>query len=608
MLQMAHSYTNPFRSITKLGFVMVLLMLSPLGAKDNGVNASPISIDLVTVGDLGNIADTSTHHGSVGECFRIGKYDLKASEYCAFLNAVARKNDPHNLYNEKMGSDVNVAVIVRSGTVDNYSYSVIPGRENFPIVYVNWFSSARFCNWMHHGQPFGRQGASTTESGAYTLSDTMNAPVSANPEASYFIPTEDQWYKAAYYQGAGLMSPYWLYATGADASTPPGNVIGDRPNQANYCINTGSMFYGGKDIFSAGKAPFITSVGDFSASPGTYGTYDMGGNVYQWMTGKDKEGHDVSLARGGAWNSHGPMYLQKTYSTNMVASGEENFLGVRIAAPFIKLVVVGDPGNTADPDTGYGAVLESYKIGKYPVTAGEYCTFLNAVATTDPYNLYDVRMGTDPAVASVVRTVSRIYQYSVIPGREDFPITYVNWFNAARFCNWMHNGCLTGQQGAASTETGAYTLNKQQGGVIVLANPAAKYRIPTEDQWYKAAYYKGGKENAGYWAYPTQSDAISETNIGIGFNQINYNDGRGKIFDEGTKITSVGLFKGSRGYYGTYDMGGSVTEWNDAVNGLGRPIARGGSFNTPSVSMNKSVRDGVPTRSADTGFRIVMPL
>ena len=123
MLQMAHSYTNPFRSITKLGFVMVLLMLSPLGAKDNGVNASPISIDLVTVGDLGNIADTSTHHGSVGECFRIGKYDLKASEYCAFLNAVAQTNDTFQLYDSRMSSDEASACIKRDKSEGKYLYA-----------------------------------------------------------------------------------------------------------------------------------------------------------------------------------------------------------------------------------------------------------------------------------------------------------------------------------------------------------------------------------------------------------------------------------------------------------------------------------------------------
>jgi hypothetical protein len=32
-------------------------------------------------------------------------------------------------------------------------------------------------------------------------------------------------------------------------------------------------------------------------------------------------------------------------------------------------------------------------------------------------------------------------------------------------------------------------------------NAGATFHLPTADQWYKAAYYKGGSTNAGYWDY-----------------------------------------------------------------------------------------------------------
>ena len=37
-------------------------------------------------------------------------------------------------------------------------------------------------------------------------------------------------------------------------------------------------------------------------------------------------------------------------------------------------------------------------------------------------------------------------------------------------------------------------------------NPGAKFWIPTFDEWFKAAYYKGGSTNAGYWTGPFRAD------------------------------------------------------------------------------------------------------
>jgi formylglycine-generating enzyme len=60
----------------------------------------------------------------------------------------------------------------------------------------------------------------------------------------------------------------------------------------------------------------------------------------------------------------------------------------------IDMVPIGDVGNPNDPVTGnlYGGVNYGYSIGKYEVTVSQYATFLNAVATTDAYFLYNVNM------------------------------------------------------------------------------------------------------------------------------------------------------------------------------------------------------------------------
>src|SRR5260221_1158873 len=103
---------------------------------------------------------------------------------------------------------------------------------------------------------------------------------------------------------------------------------------------------------------------------------------------------------------------------------------------------VGNPGNANDSATGsvYGAVNYVYDIGTYDVTLNQYTVFLNAVANSDLFNLYDTDIATDPNVSGIARNGSGgSYSYAVI-GSGNRPVTYVSWFNARRFANWMQNG------------------------------------------------------------------------------------------------------------------------------------------------------------------------
>ena len=269
----------------------------------------------------------------------------------------------------------------------------------------------------------------------------------------------------------------------------------------------------------------------------------------------------------------------------------------------IETVTVGDAGNAADT-TGYGAVASEFAIGKYEVTIGQYTTFLNSVAavTSDSYivDLWSPYMPSDPNIAGISRsgagTSGDPYIYDVIapsgstpPGASspgNRPMTSVSWFGAARFANWMNNGATNG----ASTETGAYTLDGKTNGVRVTVNPGATWYLPSEDQWYKAAYYKGGGTNAGYWVYPTQSDTMPGNTIGGATNQANYyywattNNGVFSVtqfqYYSSTPqnyLTDVGAFSNSASAYGTFDQGGNVWEWTDAVIGPER-VVRGGDY------------------------------
>jgi len=82
----------------------------------------------------------------------------------------------------------------------------------------------------------------------------------------------------------------------------------------------------------------------------------------------------------------------------------------------LDMVTVGNPGNANDTGgTNNGAVAYSYQIGKYDVTIGQYTDFLNAVAATDTYSLYNASMATNLNVAGIAQNGSSgSYTYSVI--------------------------------------------------------------------------------------------------------------------------------------------------------------------------------------------------
>jgi sulfatase modifying factor 1 len=263
------------------------------------------------------------------------------------------------------------------------------------------------------------------------------------------------------------------------------------------------------------------------------------------------------------------------------------------SAVSIVYVPVGNAGNAADPATGslYGSVAYNYQIAKNETTIGQYAEFLNAAAKTDTYSLYNPAMTTSYINGISRSGVSGGYTYGVNPGSANKPITYVSWFDAARFCNWLHNG-----QGSGSTETGAYTLNGAMSGVNFTVNPGAQVWIPSENEWYKAAYYdatKGG--TGGYWTYPTQSNSMTTNDVGVA-GAANYYDANGYAVYTGSGagqwgITDVGAYgANSDSFYGTNDQGGNVWEWNDAVpSGSSRGL-RGGSWHLFDYDLASSDR------------------
>jgi formylglycine-generating enzyme len=312
------------------------------------------------------------------------------------------------------------------------------------------------------------------------------------------------------------------------------------------------------------------------------------------------------------------------------------------------LVKVGDPGNAAQGS--YGAVATDFWIGKNHVTIGQYAEFLNAVAKSDPRGLYNGNMGSDQRIRGITRSGSDgSYVYTVVgpngttpvgaQSAANRPITYVSWFDSARFANWMANGKPTGAAGPATTDNGAYNLGDATSGTAPAKNTinpntqaAPTFYIPTENEWYKAAYYspvKGGPGTPGYYLYGTQSDdtpgngwdgttALADKDLA---NQVNYRpDNRYAVTGETTTInnnsnqnllTDVGAFTNTYSYYGAFDMSGNVWDWNDldGFSGSSRGI-RGGNWTNGASGVSSAGRS-TPAPSnvgISIGFRLASPV
>jgi formylglycine-generating enzyme required for sulfatase activity len=289
-------------------------------------------------------------------------------------------------------------------------------------------------------------------------------------------------------------------------------------------------------------------------------------------------------------------------------------LAVPSFAEPIQWVTVGDPGNTADTaPAGYGAVTTSFQIMKTEFTNQQYTDFLNSVAATDTYSLYNVSMGSEVYGGISRSGSSGSYAYSAKTNMGDKPVNYVSWFDAARLSNWYQNGATS----SSSTETGAYTLvSGQTSGTAPAVNSGATFYVPTEDQWYKAAFYKGGGTDAGYWLSATQSDAVapvtaSSTGIGSAGSTGNFaNYDRGADWNsQNGNVTTVGT-NGGPSFYGAFDMTGNLWEWNDTMKAYGQQGIRGGSCGDLKFYSSSSFggAGGPSAEGGNLGFRLASPV
>lgn len=287
-----------------------------------------------------------------------------------------------------------------------------------------------------------------------------------------------------------------------------------------------------------------------------------------------------------------------------------------VAAPTnsMPLVAVGNPGNASDSRTGYGRVDHEYEIRKHEVTNAQYREFLNSVAAHgDPKGLYNVGMA--GARGGIERigggTENNPYVYIAKGGDhvwDNRPVIKVSFWDALRFCNWMHNK-LTGEP--PTTEDGSYRLTGGGGGGVlseIIREPGATFVLPTENEWYKAAYYDPDLNSGagGYYYYPTGSDLGPTAELPPGgVNSASYDS----VLD---LPIEVGSYTDSDSPYGAFDQGGNVMEWNETVTQAGVPPnllvgVRGGSLQGSLLSLCSTDRGSMRSPSTELdriGFRI----
>jgi uncharacterized protein (UPF0261 family) len=114
-------------------------------------------------------------------------------------------------------------------------------RKERPVNYVSWRDAAHFANWLHNGQPTGGQDLTTTEDGSYFLdgktTDAQLEDVVREPDATWVIPSEDEWYKAAYHKNDGVTGNHWNDPTSADVGVSNLLIDPDPCNHATFSVN-----------------------------------------------------------------------------------------------------------------------------------------------------------------------------------------------------------------------------------------------------------------------------------------------------------------------------------------------------------------------------------
>jgi formylglycine-generating enzyme required for sulfatase activity len=488
-----------------------------LSSITNPVNFS----SFVDVKNPGNDKDPVTQLGWVSYGYKIMEKEFTNNEYISFLNDIDPSGLSSNpdyfsnlsisgLYKTDMADGYRGGIVLDNSAGEGTKYSAKDNMGDKPVNFVNWFDAARVCNWLHNGA----NASSSCLSGVYNIVLNNSASYLREPNASYWISTKNEWYKAAFYDPTknNNTGGYWKYATRSDNQIMPvaASEFGDGISEFDLYQNINAKYWIPSEEEWYKAAYHDPNKQDETVEFWNYATQS---NILPVpLTTENISDSGVGPYSFIGCNSYSPLVNDYDLQCGTKVSTATNN-----AIDFSCFVRVGDIGNTAD-ENGFGSVSKVYYIQKYPLTNREYVQFLNDV---DPNGINTGIFISTLTASSYQDLKSPIryesgFGYLVPKDSADKPAIGITWYTAARIANWLHN--KSNNINNITTGTGAYTLNGATAGIIP-ANANAIVRIPTPDEWYKAAYYKrpsGQSENymrnianmadVGYWKYPTQND------------------------------------------------------------------------------------------------------
>jgi formylglycine-generating enzyme required for sulfatase activity len=260
-----------------------------------GTGANTFEIEFVTIGSPGNAADTTgvpNPSGSVPYTYRMGKFEVS----------------------EQM--------IDKANTLGGLGITHDNRGVDKPATSVSWFEAATFVNWLN--TTTGHTPAYKFNGSTFELWQSGDAGYNpANPfrnsQASYFLPSTDQWYKAAYYNP--MAGVYYDYPTGSDIRPDGIDFVNDTTFDAVFT-----------DGGTNPQPNDITDVGILSP----YRTAGQGGNIWEWVeTEFDLVNDSISSARairGGSWSGANSARLRATEQLGLNPAIEHVDVGLRVAS------------------------------------------------------------------------------------------------------------------------------------------------------------------------------------------------------------------------------------------------------------------------------------
>ena len=292
---------------TKLGIVLAGVLaftltfaLTTARGDTFGSGGNAFTIDFVDIGNAGNADDAgagggsySTPYGGVSYGYRMGTYEISQD---AIEKATA-------------GGLASVTAGAHTG--------------NEPAARMTWFEAAAFVNWLNDQRTPGLKAYNLTGVTSLTPWASVDAwqaggeNLFRHKDAYYFLPSEDEWYKAAYHQNTGVNADYWDYATGSN-SIPTAVASG---------TTAGTAVYNGV----AGSPAAVNNAGGLSA----YGTMGQNGNVWEWQEsafdGINNSSSEAHVLRGGLWfdTERG---LRSSDRFLFSPPNSDNFVGFRVAS------------------------------------------------------------------------------------------------------------------------------------------------------------------------------------------------------------------------------------------------------------------------------------